>query len=164
MCGTYPRAVAEALLQAAQRANPGIRPSTGDDGRAGEEIGSDVQAVRRVFREPDALVGKAALVCDGCMLADCRQYRRHHGNKAVQTSPATPGMAFRRHPSGSAGRNLAAVSRAYARRRSGGGRQIVLIRASGFSAFSERHRYETLTFAALTSTASRSRDRASAIS
>ena len=52
VCGTYPRAVAEALLQAAQERIRDIGPSTGDDGPGRRRHGQrSLQAVRPFFRK-----------------------------------------------------------------------------------------------------------------
>ena len=70
VCGTYPPAVAEALLQAAQERIRASGHQLVMTAQAGDDIGSDRCKLCSEFSEdPLRLVGKAALVCDDCMLA-----------------------------------------------------------------------------------------------
>lgn len=69
-CGTYPRAVAEAMLQAAQERIRGSGHQLVMTARAGDDMSSDRCKLCGHFSEnPLRLVGKAALVCDDCLLA-----------------------------------------------------------------------------------------------
>ena len=70
VCGTYPRAVAEALLQAAQERIQASGHRLVMTANAGDDMGDDRCKLCGQFSENQLrLVGKAALVCDDCILA-----------------------------------------------------------------------------------------------
>ena len=70
VCCTYPRAVAEALLQAAQERIRASGHQLALTARVGDDMGDDrCKLCGQLSGNPLRLVGKAALVCDDCMLA-----------------------------------------------------------------------------------------------
>jgi len=70
VCGTYPRAVAEALLQAAQERIQASGHQLAMTTQAGDEIGNDHCKLCGEFSgDPLRSVGKQGLVCDDCMRA-----------------------------------------------------------------------------------------------
>ena len=85
VCGTHPRAVAEALLQAAQERIRTSGHQLAMTAQAGEDIGNDRCKLCGEFSEdPLRLVGKAALVCDDCMLATAEKLGAITEKKAVR--------------------------------------------------------------------------------
>ena len=74
VCGTYPRAVAEALLQAAQERIRASGHQLTMTAQAGDDLGGDRCKLCGKFSEhPLRLVRKTALVCDDCMLATAEE-------------------------------------------------------------------------------------------
>ena len=151
VCGTYPRAVAEALLQAAQERIRASGHQLVMTAQAGDDIGHDRCKLCGNFSEdPLRLVGKAALVCDDCLLAAA-------GNLGAITETkrfAFACTAIEWHFAGIPLDQLVARSRQFP------GHMRADVQAAVDKLFSpqpirffgiqERHRYETLTFASLT--------------
>lgn len=152
VCGTYPPAVAEALLQAAQERIRASGHQLAMTAQAGDDIGSDRCKLCGEFSEdPLRLVGKAALVCDYCMLATaemigaitetkrfdfaCTAIEWHFAGLPLDRLVATT----RQFPGHMRADVQTAVDRLFS------------IQRIRFFGIQERHRYETLTFASLTS-------------
>jgi hypothetical protein len=152
VCGTYPRAVAEALLQVAQER---IRTSGNQlamTAHAGEDISNDRCKLCGEFSEdPLRLVGKAALVCDDCMLATAEKLGAITETKRFDFACT----AIEWHFAGFPLDRLVATSRQFPGHMRADVQTAVdrlfSIQRIRFFGIQERHRYETLTFASLTS-------------
>ena len=151
VCGTYPRAVAEALLQAAQERIRASGHQLVMTTQAGDDMGHDRCKLCGNFSEdPLRLVGKAALVCDDCMLATA-------GNLGAITETKRFDFActaIEWHFAGIPLDRLVATSRQFPGHLRADVQAVVdklfSIQRIRFFGIQERHRYETLTFASLT--------------
>lgn len=151
ICGTYPRMVAEALMQAAQEriraSGHGLEMTT----NAGDDMGEDRCKLCGLFpRNPLHLVGKAALVCDDCMLAAAEKLGTIAQTKRFDFACA----AIEWHFAGIRQDQLVATSRQFPGHMRADVQaavdQLFSIQRIRFFGIQERHRYETLTFASLT--------------
>jgi ATP-dependent Clp protease adapter protein ClpS len=152
VCGTYPRAVAEALLQAAQERIRASGHQLAMTAEAGADIGSDRCKLCGEFSEdPLRLVGKAALVCDDCMLATAEKLGAITETKRFDFACT----AIEWHFAGIPRDRLVATSRQFPGHMRADVQAAVdrlfSIQRIRFFGIQERHRYETLTFASLTS-------------
>lgn len=153
VCGTYPRAVAEALLQAAQERIRASAHQLAMTVRAADDMGDDrCKLCGQLSGNPLRLVGKAALVCDDCMLATA-------GNLGAITETKRFDFActaIEWHFAGIPRDRLVATSRQFPGHMRADVQAAVdklfSIQRIRFFGIQERHRYETLTFASLTST------------
>jgi ATP-dependent Clp protease adapter protein ClpS len=152
VCGTYPRAVAQALLQAAQEriresGHPLVMTS-----QAGEDVGSDrCKLCGNFSATPLRWVGKTALICDDCMLATAEELGAITETKQFNFACT----AIEWHFAGIALDRLVSTSRQFP------GHMRADVQAAVDKLFSdrpirffgiqERSRYDTLTFASLTS-------------
>lgn len=153
VCGTFPRAVAEAMLQAAQQridaAGHSLRMTLSD----GDDVGKGAcKLCGEIGQSRIRVAGRKILICDNCMLAASR----HIGGVARAKSFTRAHDALTWHFAGVRPDQLVASSRLFP----GEMRadiQIAVERLFSptlirFFAVYERYRYETLTFAALTNT------------
>ena len=152
VCGTYPRAVAEALLQAAQERIRASGHQLAMTAQAGDDMGSDRCKLCGEFSEdPLHLVGKAALVCDDCMLATAEKLGAITETKRFDFACT----AIEWHFVGLPLDRLVATSRQFPGHMRADVQAAVdklfSIQRIRFFGIQERHRYETLTFASLTS-------------
>ena len=151
VCGTYPRAVAEALFHAAQeriRESGHQLPMTA---RAGDDVDSDRCKLCGYFSAtPLRLINKTALICDDCMLATAEELGAITETKRFNFACT----AIDWHFAGTPYDRLVSTSRQFP------GHMRADVQAAADKLFSdrpirffgiqERHRYETLTFASLT--------------
>jgi ATP-dependent Clp protease adapter protein ClpS len=133
VCGTYPRAVAQALLQASQER---IRAS-GHRLVMAAEVGEDVEEDRcklcgNFAGDKIRLVRTAALICDDCTLAVTDNLSDVTRTKQFNFASAAVEWHFARHSSGSVDRNIATVSWTYAPGRSSCSGQAVFGLAAPF--------------------------------
>jgi ATP-dependent Clp protease adapter protein ClpS len=152
VCGTYPRAVAEALLQAAQERIRTSGHQLAMTAEAGDDLGGDRCKLCGDFSDdPLRLVGNAVLVCDDCILAvasnvgditetkrfdfACTAIEWHFAGIPLDRLVATS----RQFPGHMRADVQAAVDKLFS------------IQRIRFFGIQERHRYETLAFASLTS-------------
>ena len=152
VCGTYPRAVAEALLQAAQERIRTSGHQLAMTAEAGDDLGGDRCKLCSNFAGDQLrLVGKATLVCDDCILVvaekqggitqakrfdfACTAIEWHFAGIPLDRLVATS----RQFPGHMRADVQAAVDKLFS------------IQRIRFFGIQERHRYETLTFASLTS-------------
>jgi ATP-dependent Clp protease adapter protein ClpS len=152
VCGTYPRAVAEALLQVAQERIRTSGHQLAMTAQAGEDISNDRCKLCGEFSEdPLRLVGKAALVCDDCVLATAEKLGAITETKRFDFAC----MAIEWHFAGIPRDRLVATSRQFPGHMRADVQAAVdklfSIQRIRFFGIQERHRYETLTFASLTS-------------
>ena len=151
VCGTYPRAVAEALLQAAQERIRASGHHLVMTAQAGDDMGDDRCKLCGNFSEnPLRLVGKAALVCDDCLLAAAGNIGAIAETKRFDFACTAIEWHFAGIP----------LDQLVARSRQFPGHMRADVQAAVDKLFSlqpirffgiqERHRYETLTFASLT--------------
>jgi ATP-dependent Clp protease adapter protein ClpS len=152
VCGTYPRAVAEALLQVAQERIRTSGHQLAMTAQAGEDISNDRCKLCGEFSEdPLRLVGKAALVCDDCMLATAEKLGAITETKRFDFACT----AIEWHFAGIPRDRLVATSRQFPGHMRADVQAAVdklfSIQRIRFFGIQERHRYETLTFASLTS-------------
>jgi ATP-dependent Clp protease adapter protein ClpS len=152
VCGTYPRAPAEALLQAARER---IRESGHQllmTAQAGDDLGSDrCKLCGNFSATPLRWVGKTALICDDCMLATAEELGAITEIKRFNFA----GTAIDWHFAGIDFDRLVSTSRLFP------GHMRADVQAAVDKLFSdrpirffgiqERSRYDTLTFASLTS-------------
>ena len=152
VCGTYPRAVAEALLQVAQERIQTSGHQLAMTAQAGEDISNDRCKLCGEFSEnPLRLVGKAALVCDDCVLATAEKLGAITETKRFDFACT----AIEWHFAGIPRDRLVATSRQFPGHMRADVQAAVdklfSIQRIRFFGIQERHRYETLTFASLTS-------------
>jgi ATP-dependent Clp protease adapter protein ClpS len=152
VCGTYPRAVAEALLQVAQERIRTSGHQLAMTAQAGEDISNDRCKLCGEFSEnPLRLVGKAALVCDDCVLATAEKLGAITETKRFDFACT----AIEWHFAGIPRDRLVATSRQFPGHMRADVQAAVdklfSIQRIRFFGIQERHRYETLTFASLTS-------------
>ena len=152
VCGTYPRAVAEALLQVAQERIRTSGHQLAMTAQAGEDISNDRCKLCGEFSEdPLRLVGKAALVCDDCMLATAEKLGVITETKRFDFACT----AIEWHFAGIPRDRLVATSRQFPGHMRADVQaaldKLFSIQRIRFFGIQERHRYETLTFASLTS-------------
>jgi ATP-dependent Clp protease adapter protein ClpS len=152
VCGTYPRAVAEALLQAAEERIRSSGHQLAMTARAGDDMSSDrCKLCGNFSEEPLRLVGKVALVCDDCMLATAENLGAIKQTKRFDFACT----AIEWHFAGLPLDRLVATSRQFPGHMRADVQAAVdtlfSIQRIRFFGIQERHRYETLTFAALTS-------------
>src|SRR5258708_3337986 len=151
VCGTYPRAVAEALLQTAQRRIKASGHRLLITAEAGDDAGSDRCKLCGDYAGENQirLAGKTAPICDVCMLAVA-------GNvvdvsRTKQFKYASEALDW--HFAGIARDQLVATSRQFpGHMRADVQAAIDKLFAAApirFFGIHERHRYETLTIAAL---------------
>jgi ATP-dependent Clp protease adapter protein ClpS len=152
VCGTYPRAVAEALFHAAQeriRESGHQLPMTT---QAGDDVDSDrCKLCGNFSATPLRLINKTALICDGCMLATAEELGAITEIKRFNFACT----AIDWHFAGTPYDRLVSTSRQFP------GHMRADVQAAADKLFSdrpirffgiqERHRYDTLTFASLTS-------------
>src|SRR4051794_25747441 len=149
VCGTYPRAV----LQAAQERIRTSGHQLAMTGQASDDIGNDRCKLCGEFSEdPLHLVGKAALVCDDCMLATAEKIGAITETKRFDFACT----AIEWHFAGIPRDRLVATSRQFPGHMradvQAAVHKLFSIQRIRFFGIQERHRYETLTFASLTST------------
>src|SRR5829696_4000356 len=152
VCGTYPRSVAEAILQAAQERIRTSGHQLAMTAQAGDDVGNDRCKLCGEFSEdPLNLVGKAALVCDDCMLATSEKLGAITETKRFDFACT----AIEWHFAGIPRDRLVATSRQFPGHMPADVQaaldQLFSIQRIRFFGIQERHRYETLTFASLTS-------------
>jgi ATP-dependent Clp protease adapter protein ClpS len=152
VCGTYPRAVAEALLQVAQERIQTSGHQLAMTAQAGEDISNDRCKLCGEFSEdPLRLVGKAALVCDDCVLATAEKLGAITETKRFDFACT----AIEWHFAGIPRDRLVATSRQFPGHMRADVQAAVdklfSIQRIRFFGIQERHRYETLTIASLTS-------------
>ena len=152
VCGTYPRAVAEALLQVAQERIRTSGHQLAMTAQAGEDISNDRCKLCGEFSEdPLRLVGKATLVCDDCVLATAEKLGAITETKRFDFACT----AIEWHFAGIPRDRLVATSRQFPGHMRADVQAAVdklfSIQRIRFFGIQERHRYETLTFASLTS-------------
>ena len=152
VCGTYPRAVAEALLQAAQERIRASGHQLVMTAQAGDDMGNDRCKLCGEFSEnPLRLVGKAALVCDDCILATAENLGAITQTKRFDFACT----AIEWHFAGIPLDRLVATSRQFPGHMradvQAAVNKLFSIQHIRFFGIQERHRYETLTFALLTS-------------
>src|ERR1700738_1753023 len=130
ICGTYPRDVANQVLEAARRrvraSGHPLRITSEAVAEGGETLDGRCKLCGAFSSENRvSLKGKLTLVCDDRML-EITQAARCDAQQAIRLCLRRVGLAFRRHSARSVGRDLAAIPGSYARGRSSGHRQAVL--------------------------------------
>lgn len=151
ICGTYPRAVAEALMQAAQERIRASGHQLTMTAQAGDDLGSDRCKLCGNFSEhPLRLVRKTALVCDDCMLATAEELGTVKETRRFDFACT----AIEWHFAGCSPDDLISASRQFPGHMRADVQTAVDQLFSGqrgrFFGIQEYHRYDTLTFAALT--------------
>jgi ATP-dependent Clp protease adapter protein ClpS len=151
ICGTYPRAVAEALLQASQERIQAAGYQLAMTAEAGEDLGGDRCKLCGNFAgDQIRLVGKATPICDDCTLDVADNLNDITRTKQFNFASA----AVEWHFAGIPQDQLVATSRQFPGHMRPDVQAAVdkLFSASPIRFFGihERHRYETLTFASLT--------------
>ena len=152
VCGTYPRAVAEALFHAAQERIREAGHQLPMTAQAGDDVDSDrCKLCGNFSATPLRLVNKAALICDDCMLATAEELGAITETKRFNFACTAVDWHF----AGTPYDRLVSTSRQFP------GHMRADVQAAVDKLFSdrpirffgiqERHRYETLTFALLTS-------------
>ena len=152
VCGTYPRAVAEALFHAAQeriRESGYQLPMTA---QAGDDVDSDrCKLCGNFSATPLRLINKAALMCDDCMFATAEELGTITETKQFNFAST----AIDWHFAGTPYDRLVSTSRQFPGHMRADVQAAVdrlfSDRPIRFFGIQERHRYETLTFALLTS-------------
>jgi ATP-dependent Clp protease adapter protein ClpS len=152
VCGTYPRVVAEALQQAAQERIRASGHQLVMTAHAGDDMSSDCCKLCGNFAEdPLRLVGKAALVCDDCLLAAAENLGAITETKRFDFACT----AIEWHFAGIPLDRLVATSRLFPGHMRADVQAAVdklfSVQRIRFFGVQERRRYETLTFASLTS-------------
>jgi len=152
VCGTYPRAVAEALLQAAQERIRTSGHQLAMTAEAGDDLGGDrCKLCSNFVGDQLRLVGKATLVCDDCILAVAEKQGGITQTKRFDFACT----AIEWHFAGIPLDRLVATSRQFPGHMRADVQAAVdklfSIQRIRFFGIQERHRYETLTFASLTS-------------
>ena len=150
ICGTYPRAVAEALLGVARQRIQASGFPLLITAEAGDDIGKDCKLCGDFAGENEIRVaGKKTPICDACMLAVAGNVSDIVGEKQFEYA----GEALEWHFAGVAPDQLAATSRQFPGHMRADVQAAVdrLFSASPIRFFGihERHRYETLTIASL---------------
>ena len=151
VCGTYPRAVAEALLQAALERIRASGHRLAMTAQAGDDLGNDRCKLCGNFSEhPLRLVGKVALVCDDCMLATAEELGAVKETKRFDFACT----AIEWHFAGFPLDRLVATSRQFPGHMRADVQvavdQLFSVQRGRFFGIQEYHRYDTLTFASLT--------------
>jgi hypothetical protein len=152
VCGTYPRAVAEALLQASQERIRASGYQLVMTAEAGEDVGADrCKLCGKFAGDQIRLVGKATPICDDCTLDVADTLSDITRTKQFNFSSA----AVEWHFAGVPQDQLVATSRQFPGHMrpdvQAAVNKLFSISPLRFFGIHERHRYETLTFAALTS-------------
>ena len=154
VCGTYPSAVAEALLRTSQQR---IRACGHPLLLTAEALpGHDVAATRCDFcsaakEESQILIsGRTAHICDRCILARARNLSEFSADKHFKYAYE----ALARHFAGIPQDQLVATTRQFPGHMRADVQsaldKLLSVSSSRFFGIYEQHRYETLTFAALT--------------
>jgi ATP-dependent Clp protease adapter protein ClpS len=152
VCGTYPRAVAEAMLQTAEERIRGSGQQLVMTAHSGDDVGNDRCKLCGSFSEdPLRLVGKTGLVCDDCLLAATANLGAITETKQFDFACTAIDWHFAGIPLD----RLVSTSRQFPGHMRADVQTAVdklfSDRPVRFFGIQERHRYETLTFASLTS-------------